>query len=528
MKHLTLFCVSAILFSALPAAGQDAAATKKQEQPIYNVTVVERSVKAINYEYRNGPTKIDFRGTVLLPDGKGEATVESKRGRTEIDARLEKLTQPVRYGREYLTYTLWAITPEGAAHNLGEIVPNGSDKADLHVTTDLQAFGLIVTAEPYSTARQPSDVVVLENEVRPDTVGKIQPIEVKYGLMPRGHYTLELGDNLQNAVANTPRVSMSTYEAMLEVYEAQNAVGIARAAGADKYAASTFEKAQALLTEAQRLQASKSATSLIVQDAREASQTAEDARVIAERRQTDEKLAAAQQEAAQARQGQAEAEAALRQAKIQADAARAQAEAERAIVQKTAADAAEARQQAEQAAASAAAARASAQPPAPPAQQYSQRSELRTQLMEQLKGVLPTIDTPRGLVVTVGDSSFDGSDLREAAARQVVQLAAIVTAHPGLRVDVEGFVDNTASEATSYRRAEAVGRVLLSQGVPDDAVSARGLGDSRLLVANSSPANREQNRRVEIVISGNSIGSLASWDRTYGITPEAMRSDKRN
>jgi hypothetical protein len=129
--------------------------------------VVDRSTEAINYQYRQGPTKIDFRGTVLLPHGKGEATVESKRGRTEIEAKFENLTTPSAYGREYLTYTLWAITPEGAARNLGEIVPGGSNKADLHVTTDLQAFGLIVTAEPYSAARSPSDVVVLENEVDP-------------------------------------------------------------------------------------------------------------------------------------------------------------------------------------------------------------------------------------------------------------------------------------------------------------------------------------------------------------------------
>jgi outer membrane protein OmpA-like peptidoglycan-associated protein len=526
MKHLTLLCVSVILLTALPAVGQDTVGKGKEVSPIYNVTVVERSVKAINYEYRTGPTEIDFRGTVLLPDGKGEAVVESKRGRTEIEAKFEKMTPPARFGREYLTYTLWAITPEGAARNLGEIVPNGSDKASLHVTTDLQAFGLLVTAEPYSTARQPSDVVVLENQVRPDTVGKIEPIEVKYELMPRGHYTLELGNNLQTAAANAPRVSMNTYEAMLEVYEAQNAIGIARAAGADRYAARTIEKAQTLLSEAQRLQASKSATSLVVQDAREASQTAEDARVIAERRQADERLTAAEQEAAHAREAQAQAQAALRAAEVRADAERAQVESERAASRKAEADAAEARRLAEQAEATAT--RAAAQPPTPPTERSSQQMELRTQLLEQLKAVLPTLDTPRGLVVTIGDSAFDGSELRETVAGRVVQLAAIMTKHPGLRGDVQGFTDSAISEATSLRRAEAVGRILLSQGLPADAVSARGLGDSRPLVSNSSPARREQNRRIEIVISGQLIGNVASWDRTYSIIPDATRFPKHN
>lgn len=140
--------------------------------PIYRVTVVQRTVDAVNYQYRSGPTKIDFRGTVLLPKAHGDATVESRRGRTEIDAKLDNVEESQRFGNEYLTYVLWAITPEGRPHNLGEVVPGPSNKAKLRVTTDLQAFGLIVTAEPLAAVRQPSDVVVIENLVRSDTVGK--------------------------------------------------------------------------------------------------------------------------------------------------------------------------------------------------------------------------------------------------------------------------------------------------------------------------------------------------------------------
>ncbi len=509
------FGVFAILLTALPAAGQPAPTIKRGE-PIYNVTVVERSVNAINYEYRSGPTKIDFRGTVLLPKGKGEATVESLRGRTEIEAKFENMTAPGRYGREYLTYTLWAITPDGAAHNLGEIVPDTSDKAKLHVTTDLQAFGLIVSAEPYAAVRLPSDVVVLENHVRPETVGQIEPIIVKYELLPRGHYTWELGSNVEAAAANMPRVSMNKYEALLEVYEAQNAIGIARTAGAGVYAASTLAKAQAYLNDAQRLESNKSATNTIVQYAREASETAEDARVIAERRQQQEQLAAAQQLAAKATQAQAHTLAALQAAKAQAEAARAQAEADRAALQNAQAEAAAARQQAVQA--QAASQRAVAQSSGR-RMEAAQKTELRRQLLQQFNGVLPTMDTPRGLVVTVGDSAFDGSDLREGVASQVAQLAGIVKSHPGLQVDVEGFADSAAGDALSSMRANAVGRILLSQGVPGDDISARGMGDSRLLVANTSAANREQNRRVEVVITGQPIGNLASWDRTYSLVP---------
>jgi hypothetical protein len=198
-----------------------------------------------------------------MPEAKGQAIFETKRARTEIDVAVDKLAPPTRFGGEYLTYTLWAITPEGAPRNIGEVIPNGSDKARMHVTTDLQAFGLIVTAEPYSAARQPSDVVVLENEIRPDTLGQIKEIRARYELMPRGHYTYDVANKLKSDLADAPKVSMDRYEAMLELYEAQNATGIARAANAEQYAPQTFGKAQELLAEAQRLEDSKAATRLI-------------------------------------------------------------------------------------------------------------------------------------------------------------------------------------------------------------------------------------------------------------------------
>src|SRR5579872_6446894 len=196
--------------------------------PIYRVTVTERTLPAVDYQYRSGPTRIDFRGTVLLPHAKGDATVESKRGRTEIDAKLEHVSPPTKYGREYLTYVLWAITPEGHPKNLGELLADGSDKAKLRVTTDLQAFGLIVTAEPYSAVRQPSDVVVLENQIRPDTMGKTEPVQAKYELLPRGHYTYNVPSDFIAAENSAPRVPFDQYESILELYQAQNAVQIAK------------------------------------------------------------------------------------------------------------------------------------------------------------------------------------------------------------------------------------------------------------------------------------------------------------
>ena len=347
MRHKVTICGLGVLYFTFIAPAQEVT-PQRSGVPIYNVTVIERSTKAVNYQYRSGPTVVDLRGTVLMSEAKGTATVESKRGRTEIEIAVDKLAPPTRFGREYLTYTLWAITPEGAPRNIGEVIPNGSDKARLRVTTDLQAFGLIVTAEPYSAARQPSDVVVLENEIRPDTVGQIKPIQAKYELMPRGHYTYDVADKLKSEVAGAPKVSMDRYEAMLQLYEAQNAAGIARAANAEQYAPQTFGKAQELLAEAQRLQDSKAASSLIVQAAREAAQTAEDARQIAEKRKQEEKVETLAAETAKAHSARAQAEGEAQRARIDAEAARAEANAERTARERAEADAAVARSQAAQ------------------------------------------------------------------------------------------------------------------------------------------------------------------------------------
>ena len=291
-----------------------------QPAPIYQVTVIERTVKAVNYQYRGGPTQIDFAGTVLLPNAKGKATVESKSGRAEIDAKLSNLDSPGRYGAEYLTYVLWAITPEGRAQNLGEIISDASDHGHLAVTTHQQAFGMIVTAEPYAAVRQPSDVVVMENVVRPDTIGRIEPILAKYALLPRGHYTFT---KPQGPQPEGPKVSMSRYESLLEIYQAQNAIQIARAQGADKYAADTLARADNFLAEARQLDQRNAGRSAVVTVAREAAQTAEDARTIAMRRAQDTQLAETNAALVQEKERREAAEQAARNAEARANEARA-------------------------------------------------------------------------------------------------------------------------------------------------------------------------------------------------------------
>ncbi len=484
--------------------------------PLYRVTVVERSVDAINYQYRSEPTKIDFQGTVLLPKAKGDAVVESRQGRTEIDAKFDNLAPPTRFGREYLTYVLWAISPEGAPHNLGEVIPDGGDHAKIRVTSDLQVFGLIVTAEPFSAVRQPSDVVVLENRVRPDTVGKVQPIQAKYELMPRGQYTYQVQDSLASGVASAPKVSMQEYEATLELYQAQNAIAIARAANAEQYAPNTFAKAQQALQEAQRLSALKGNTSLVVQNAREAAQTAEDARVIARRRMQDEQLAKAQADALQAQQAKTNAEAEAQRLRAEADAARATAQAERAAREQAEANARIVQDRANQVQADRL--QPTTVPASPqPQNQQTAKTEARMRLLERFNGVMQTRDTPRGLVVTVPDSAFSGSTLRSGSPEALRRLATVIAAQPGLRVAVEGYSDSSDSSGLSQQRADAVRAVLANAGLPAAAISSQGLGNSRPLTSNATEAGRIENRRVEIVISGDPIGTLPFWDRTYSL-----------
>jgi len=435
--------------------------------------------------------------------------VESKEGRVEIDARFGHLAAPTRYGREYLTYVLWAITPEGHAKNLGEILAGSSDKGKLHVTTDLQAFGMIVTAEPYSAVRQPSDVVVLENQIRPDTIGGSEPIQAKYELLPRGHYTYQVPENAQQAEGNGPMLSMDQYQQVLEIYQAQNAVQIARSAGADQYAADTFAKAMDLLRLAQDEQARKAGMTTVVTTARKAAQTAEDARIIAVERKHQDDLAQARALAASAQAQQAQAEAAAQTAQTEAAASHALLEQERA-----------ARRQAEAEAVAA----APAPPPTPqtvamqaqPAQaaDAQRTTELRMRLYQQFSAVLPARDTPRGLVLTLADSDFRGVSVGAAAYGRLARVAAIVSAQPGLTIEVDGH------EIHSGDRANAVRDLLLQDGVPANAIVARALGDSRPIASNATAAGREQNRRVEITISGSPIGNMPYWARSYSVMPQ--------
>jgi hypothetical protein len=266
--------------------------------PLYKIEVVARDIPAINYFHRGGSTKVGFRGTELLPQAHGEAKVDSKLGRTVIDADIEGLTPANGFGPEYLTYVLWAITPEGRPVNLGEVLPTGSkDKIHMTVTTDLQAFGLVITAEPYYAVTMPSDLVVMQNFVLEDkTQGVIEPLVAHYSLLPRGAYAETAGRHtVLHPITRDER-------SPLELYEAMNAIQIADAAGARKYATDTMATARTALQNAQNLDMHKGDRKQVITYAREAVQSAEDARIITIRKIKAEDEAAMQQDRNRAEQ----------------------------------------------------------------------------------------------------------------------------------------------------------------------------------------------------------------------------------
>jgi outer membrane protein OmpA-like peptidoglycan-associated protein len=579
MKMISAFLVTfGVLWAQAPQAPNPTQQSSSAENatriaagsvPIYRVTVVARTTKAINYNHRSGSTMIGFRGTTLMPQASGEAKVESKQGVIKIDADMQKLDPANKFGPEYLTYVMWAITPEGRATNVGEVLLNGG-KSKLDATTELQSFGLIITAEPYFAVTQPSDVVVMENFARHDTTGTIEELDAKYELLSRGQYTL----NVNPADIKPVRLDRKV---PLELYEARNAVQIARWTGAQQYSAETFQKAVDGLQNAEGYLKGKAGHKPIGTVAREAVQMAEDSRIITVKKIEEEQLASERQAGAdreaRAESGRAAAQSETERIARDAEGARiaARTEAERvrrehdsqitaaqvetdrvkhegdARVAAAQAEADRARQANEALAATAQAQadqlkreneaqlataqaetdrltrenqaqRASAQADLDrakreKAQGEADKAQLRAQLLLQFNAILQTRDTARGLIVNMSDVLFDTAkfSLRPAAREKLARVAGILSGHPSLRMQIEGYTDSVGTDdynqVLSEHRATSVRDYLTQAGIPSDAVTARGFGKTQPVATNNTSTGRQQNRRVELVISGEIIGT---------------------
>jgi outer membrane protein OmpA-like peptidoglycan-associated protein len=513
-----------------------------EHTPTFRVTVVSRNVQAINYKHRGGATKVDFAGTDLMPQANGQAKVESKKGYIEIEVEFGNLERPTTFGNEYLTYILWAISPEGRAINLGEILVGDNHRSKVDVTTDLQAFALVVTAEPYYAVRQPSNVVVLENIVREDTKGTTEAMHTKYELLERGGY-IPSGYKFDPVVLNT--------RLPLEFFEARNALRIAQSEGAETYARDSYQHASRLMDQVDQDAINKHTDrKAMIGKAREVVQTAEDARAITVKKIEVERLENERQAAADAQaQTQADADNATRQKEraqadqaraeratsraesdtAQAQAAKAQAESDTATAQANAAqaqsDADRARADMANSQAASASALSAAQADAEQSRLAAQQAQanaqqadadkaaMRVRLSEQLNKILQTRDSARGLIVSMSDVLFDTGkySLKPGAREKLAKVAGILLAYPGLNIEVGGYTDNVGgdqmNQTLSENRARSVRDYLVQQGVAMNSVSARGFGNSSAVASNDNAAGRQQNRRVELLVSGEAIGS---------------------
>jgi outer membrane protein OmpA-like peptidoglycan-associated protein len=506
---------------AVPARGQAPASATPAK-------TVSRTTKAVNYR-RAGAAKIDFQGTELMQQASGEARVQNKGNRTEIDAKFLGLDEATKFGLEYLTYVLWAVSPGGRAVNLGEVVLK-SGAGEVKAISDMQTFGMIVTAEPYFSVTQPGNTVVLENVFGPATLGKVENIDASYELLGRGIYSSS-NTKIENAIFGIDR------KTPLELFEARNSVRIAHIALADKYAPSALAKAQQQLTSAEEAYARKSDKKSVIAAAREVVQTAEEARVMAVKQKAEEDAnakIAADKKAAEDREAKARADAAAEvqrrqeaeQARQQAEVAKAEALRMQQEAQKAAAEAARQKAEAERASAAALLQQQAAQAAADQAakdrtaaisqqraaeaeterarqaaaQAEAEKAQLRAQLLSQLNSILQTRDSARGLIVNMSDVLFDTGSytLKPGAREKLAKISGIVLAHPGLSLQIEGHTDSVGGDD-----------FLAEQGVPASSITARGFGKTQPVASNDTPEGRQRNRRVELVVNGDAIGKTA-------------------
>ncbi|HXY52877.1 MAG TPA: OmpA family protein [Terriglobales bacterium] len=480
-----LMCCSYLAFLAASSNAQDQASQENQAVPASALTT--KSVQAVGYEVGTGSTKVDLKATELVPQASGEAKVEikSKGTQADVDVSVKGLAAPSTLGAEFITYVVWVVTPEGRTGNTGELLLNKNGDGKLSATTPAQTFSLIVTAEPYFAVRLPSEMVVLQSQPRKDTKGKRFPVS-EYKLMKRNQYE-KMGNPL--ALTLDPNVP-------LQVYEARNAVEVAKSHLADKYAPEVFPKAEASLKVMENSLASKADKMTVISNARQTAQFAEDARALSVQRQEEERIVQEREAAAAKAKAEAEAKAAeeAAEAKRKADEAAAQA--------KRKADAEIAAQEA---------ARKQAEDQRMAAEREKQ--QLRARLLEQFNRVLPTTDSDRGLVVNMGDVLFDTgkADLRPEAREALAKLSGIVLNYPSLRLAIGGYTDSTGTaefnQTLSEKRASAVRDYLVSQGLDASALSAQGFGMNNPVADNSTAQGRQKNRRIEIVVSGEVIGT---------------------
>jgi outer membrane protein OmpA-like peptidoglycan-associated protein len=515
-----------------------AALASAQTQSTAPASTVSRTTKAMHYRLQGGSTKVEFTGTDLLRGASGEAKVEGKKTNFEIDVKFMGVEDATKFGLEYLTYVLWAVSPQGRPVNLGELTLDKNGNAHFKAFTDLQTFGMIVTAEPYFAVSQPGNMVVMESASISGAA--TENIDAKYELVTRGTYT-STNAHIQDAIfgidSKTP----------LELFEARNAVRIAHIAEADKYAAAILSKAGQQQMHAEELFRQKSKREIVEAAAKEATETAEEARLMSVKKKAEEEAQA--EAAAREAKARADADAEARrradaenareqaeQARQQAEQAKAEAEQARQEALAAAQEAARQKEEAEKAKAEAVAQQqalaveadkakaAAAQSESLRQQAEQEKAELRARLLQQLNQVLATRDSARGLIANMSDVLFrSGSfELMPGARERLAKVSGIILAYPSLHLAVEGHTDSVGTDEynqkLSEQRADVVRDYFVQQGISGSSVDAQGFGKSEPIASNDTPEGRQQNRRVELILSGDAIGNTTQQSSTQPAT----------
>ena len=439
------------------------------------------TTRAINYRNLTGATVIGFRGTVLLAQAKGEAKVQNRHGAMSIKARFEQMEPATRFGPRDLTYVLWAVTPVGRPVNLGEVIVRKNGRAGLEAHTNLQTFGLVVTAEPHFAVAQVSNLVVLENVVTRETLGQVEEVEARYELLPAGPTCSRGTPGTSRRCRWTARSApMSTRPSTPSPSPGRRGPSSTPRRSSRKHWPSSTEM------EAEKKKWKKPVILL----ARQLVQQAEDARLVAAKRQEEARQERERQAADQAQREAESAKAEAERTRAQAEAARQDAERAR---QLAAQEAQRAKEQASR-------------------EVSAEKLALRKKLREQLNRLLETRETEHGVEVSLSDLLFPTGKaaLLPATREKLAKIAGVILAYPGIRVSIAGHTDGTGTEAfnrnLSLRRSQAVRAFLVKQGLAPQAVAAQGHGSAVPIASNDTPTGRQQNRRVELILTGGAIG----------------------
>ncbi|MBX3282098.1 MAG: OmpA family protein [Acidobacteria bacterium] len=485
---------------------------------------VARRTTAITYPL-DEVVMVNFRGTTRFPRMKGEARIKrTKRNGTEIELSVSKMPRPFELGAGYATYVLWAISPDGRADNLGEIKRRGFFEFDskISVTTPLQTFALIITAEPHFLVRRPSQQVMLENLNPYSTSGKT------IGTVSTAQYFGNSSDYFRDS--RTPEIAEVDYsKTPSTILQARQAVALAKFAGADRDATQELAEATTLLSNAEAgwragrreedvditarraISAAVKAEETAGERGQAREQRNEKSRSDAEIRQAERKYTDAQAEIAELK---AELEREMRNrelserdvqnssnlvrdlrdenAKLREELTRTKIEAENAKRQLAAIQSEKTKLEEQRA----------------DDQRLAQIKAAEPALIQVLRSFGTVSQTQRGIEVTLPENYWANSRSTDFSVRgnqKLEALAALLADNAGYDIAIESHTDNSgnpdAIQAVTDGRARAVSSRFSSAGVADARLSAKGLGASLPIAPNTTVKNRAKNRRVLVVLT---------------------------